>query len=210
MSVAFRALAFQPLKTPFCQMIDKNESTKLTGKILIAMPGMGDPRFEKSVVFLCVHSPEETMGLMVNKTAPGLKMHELFEELKIPSQAGVGEAKVQYGGPVEGGRGFVLHTDDYLGSNSTLKVNSEFSMTADRDILEAMAEGRGPERATLMLGYTGWGPGQLEREIVQNGWLVADVTPDLVFGADNSGKWTAALKTLGIDPVLLSSTGGRA
>ncbi|MGR3660011.1 MAG: YqgE/AlgH family protein [Paracoccaceae bacterium] len=190
-------------------MLDTNDSIDLTGKLLIAMPGMGDPRFEKSVVFICVHSPEETMGLIVNKPVPGLRLKNLFEQLKITGSGG-SEATVQYGGPVEGGRGFVLHSGAYLQEGVTLRVIPAISMTADKEILQVMAEDKGPEQAVLMLGYAGWGPGQLEQEIVHNGWLITDASADLVFGDDNSVKWVAALKTLGIEPSALSASAGRA
>lgn len=191
-------------------MSANSDSTDLTGKLLIAMPGMSDPRFEKSVVFLCVHSPDETMGLIVNKPAPGLNLRDLFKQLDIPSPGEEIDENVLFGGPVEIGRGFILHSGEYVETDSTLEIGPKFSMTANKDVLEAMADGRGPEQAILMLGYAGWGPGQLEQEIVQNGWLVTDASPELVFGADNSNKWTAALKTLGIDPLSLSAAAGRA
>jgi len=190
-------------------MLDQNDSIDLTGKLLIAMPGMGDPRFEKSVVFICVHSPEETMGLIVNKPVPGLALKNLFEQLEI-TDAGGSDAAVQYGGPVESGRGFVLHSGTYGQKGVTLNVSPAFSMTADKEILQAMADGQGPEQAVLMLGYAGWGPGQLEQEIVHNGWLVTEASAELVFGNDNSVKWVAALKSLGIEPSALSASAGRA
>lgn len=190
-----------------------NDSTDLTGKLLIAMPGMGDPRFEKSVIFICAHSPDDAMGLIVNKPAPGLNMADLFEQLDIPS-IDLAEGKdgfhVQFGGPVEHARGFVLHSGEYTDTDSTLQVDPDFSMTANKDILESIANGQGPDRAVLMLGYSGWGPGQLEQEIVDNGWLVTDASPEIVFGSDSSVKWTAALKTLGVDPIALSAVSGRA
>lgn len=187
-----------------------DSSLRLTGKLLIAMPGMGDPRFERSVVFLCAHSPTEAMGLIVNKPAPGLSFRDLLEQLKITAGAGCAEQKVHFGGPVEHGRGFVLHSADYTSNSSTLRIDDRFGMTATLEVLEDMARGTGPARAMLMLGYAGWGPGQLEREIAQNSWLTAEATPELVFAPDDSGKWARALATLGIDPVLLSAAAGHA
>jgi putative transcriptional regulator len=186
------------------------ESTQLTGKLLIAMPGMGDPRFEKSVVFLCAHSEEGAMGLIVNKPAPGVQMDDLLDQLSIEKGPGSARAGVHFGGPVEHGRGFVLHSSDYCTENSTLEIDADFGMTATLDILEDIARGEGPARRLLALGYAGWGPGQLESELQQNGWLTTDAAPEIVFSADNDGKWTAALKTLGIDPLTLSAAAGRA
>jgi len=186
------------------------DSVDLTGKLLIAMPGMGDPRFEKSVVYMCAHSAQGAMGLIVNKPAPGIKMDDLLEQLDIPRGDGSRDVRVHFGGPVEHGRGFVLHTSDYEMEEQTLKVDAEFGMTATLDILQDMARGSGPERRILALGYSGWGPGQLEGELHRNGWLTCDATPDIVFQVDDEAKWIAALKSLGIDPLLLSSEAGHA
>lgn len=182
----------------------------LSGKLLIAMPGMGDPRFEKSVVFMCVHSPDSAMGLIVNKPASELSFRQLLRQLDIPVGDSAREIRVHFGGPVEHGRGFVLHTDDYKSANMSLDIAGGFRMTATLDILEAIATGDGPRSSILALGYSGWGPGQLESEILANGWLTADATPDLVFGPDDGTKWSRALRAIGIDPLLLSATAGRA
>lgn len=182
----------------------------LTGKLLIAMPGMGDPRFERSVIFLCSHGEDGAMGLIVNKRAD-LNVATLLEQLEIPAtSASAARAPVRLGGPVEMARGFVLHTPDYAGKLQSLKVSDAFTMTATLDILEDIARDNGPARATLMLGYSGWGPGQLEAEIADNGWLTADADPDIVFGSRDDGKWEAALKSLGIDALLLSASAGHA
>ena len=188
----------------------EDEPLSLTGKLLIAMPGMGDPRFDRSVVFLCAHSDREAMGLIVNKPARGLGFPDLLQQLRIEAGPDCPELKVHYGGPVEHGRGFVLHSADYTSNSSTLRVDDGFGMTATLDVLEDMARGNGPARAMLMLGYAGWGPGQLEREIAANGWLTAEASPDLVFAADDAAKWAAALASLGIDPLLLSAAAGHA
>lgn len=191
-------------------MIENEETLSLTGKMLIAMPGMGDPRFDKSVVFICAHSDEGTMGLIINKPTDDVSLAELLGQLEIGISGGVPEATVYFGGPVENGRGFVLHSPDYTSPISTLEVDGRFSMTATMDILEEIAKGGGPKRALMALGYAGWGPGQLADEISQNGWLTCEADPDLVFGADNGGKWEAALKTLGVSALMLSAAAGRA
>ncbi|WP_300513283.1 YqgE/AlgH family protein [Aliiroseovarius sp.] len=182
----------------------------LSGQLLIAMPGMGDPRFEKSVVFLCAHSAEGAMGLIVNKPTPDLALDDLLDQLDIDKGAGSRDVGVFFGGPVETGRGFVLHSRDYHGSPSTLQVDEAFSMTATRDILEDIARGLGPAQSLAALGYAGWAPGQLEGELQQNAWLTVDADEMIVFSADIGGKWSAALAKLGIDPLLLSAEGGRA
>lgn len=181
----------------------------LTGKLLIAMPGMGDPRFEHSVVLICAHNPEGAMGLIVNKPLPRPTFAELLEQLSIPAAAHDRPfAPVLFGGPVETGRGLVLHSPDWRGES--MEVSPDLSMTGTRDILQAMAAGQGPARALLALGYAGWGPGQLEAEIRHNGWLTAEGDADLVLGTDHVAKWGRALGALGVDPQTLSSAAGRA
>lgn len=187
------------------------EPIDLTGKLLIAMPGMGDPRFDRSVILMCAHSGDGAMGLIVNKPVPELGFRDLLKQLSVPgADAPQAEIRVHFGGPVEHGRGFVLHTDDYAARGTTLKVGGGFGMTATLDILEHIAGGDGPAQALLALGYSGWGPGQLEGEIARNGWLTAEASPEIVFSADNGSKWGRALKTLGVDPILLSAEAGRA
>ncbi len=185
-------------------------SQDLTGKLLIAMPGMGDPRFDRSVVYICAYSDEGTMGLIVNKRVPDITLDDLLDQLEIGVGTGSAGVGVHFGGPVEGGRGFVLHSQDYPGTEGTLSVTSTISMTATKDILVDIAKGAGPEQALTALGYAGWGPGQLEDEIQQNAWLTADADNAIVFDPDNDAKWTRALGHLGIDPLLLSAEGGRA
>ena len=182
----------------------------LTGKLLIAMPGMGDMRFEHSVVFLCSHGPERAMGLIVNKPAEDVRLSDLLSQLDIVPQPPERDMPVHFGGPVESARGFVLHSTDYASSLQSMKVSDEFSMTATLDILEDIATGAGPKRALMMLGYAGWGPSQLESEIAMNGWLTADADPALIFGTADAEKWGAALKSLGVDPLTLSASAGRA
>ena len=182
----------------------------LGGKLLIAMPGMGDPRFEKSVILICAHSAEGAMGLIVNRRMPDLSFGSLLDQLSIPRVPGARDIRVHFGGPVERGRGFVLHSRDYRAGRATMLVPGGFGMTATQDVLTALARGQGPEAALLALGYSGWGPGQLEAEIGGNGWLTADAPADLVFSADDGGKWRDALRRMGVDPVTLSSVAGRA
>ncbi|THD85120.1 YqgE/AlgH family protein [Aliigemmobacter aestuarii] len=182
----------------------------LCGQLLIAMPGMGDPRFDKSVVFICAHSPEGAMGLIINKPNPDLPFAALLDQLDIPSVPEGQDIRVHYGGPVERGRGFVLHSADWTGGRATMDVTEGFGMTATLDILQAIAKGTGPAQALLALGYSGWGPGQLESEILRNDWLTVSAPPDLVFARDDGAKWALALKRLGVDPLTLSAAAGRA
>ena len=182
----------------------------LDGQLLIAMPGMGDARFERAVIFLCAHSAEGAMVLIINKPAPDLDFTDLLKQLNIEPKSDVGGTPVHFGGPVEHARGFVLHSGEYDAEGASLKVGPAFSMTATVDVLQDMAKGQGPVQALLALGYSGWGPGQLEGELQANGWLTAAADPDLVFGKADAGKWEAALRSLNIDPRLLSAEGGRA
>jgi putative transcriptional regulator len=182
----------------------------LDGKLLVAMPSMGDPRFERTVIFMCSHSDEGAMGLIVNKPAHDLSFGDLLEQLDIAQADPSRSIHVHFGGPVEHGRGFVLHSREYGSSETTLEVTTEFGMTATLDILEDIANGEGPKQCILALGYAGWATGQLEAEIQDNGWLVCEADPGIVFGDNNSGKWDAALNTLGIHPSMLSAEGGMA
>lgn len=182
----------------------------LEGKLLIAMPAMGDPRFERSVIFMCSHSAEGAMGIIVNKPAPELRFKDLLDQLKIKGRDETALTRVYFGGPVEHGRGFVLHAFASSGFEPTLKVDDVFGMTATLDILEDIAAGTGPTQSLLALGYAGWGPGQLESEIQENGWLTCDASPELVFSTKDDAKWEAALHSLGIDPRFLSAEGGSA
>ncbi|MEL7099077.1 MAG: YqgE/AlgH family protein [Pseudomonadota bacterium] len=182
---------------------------ELTGKLLVAMPGMTDFRFAHSVVYMCAYSDEGAMGLIVNKPAQDISLGDVLAQLDISGAATLAKMAVHFGGPVETGRGFVLHSDDYRSGLNTLDAGHGIGMTATLDVLEEIAAGKGPKRALVTLGYAGWGPGQLEREIADNGWLIADSTPDLVFGAD-AVKWDRAVRSLGVDPLALSATSGRA
>ncbi len=182
----------------------------LTGKLLVAMPGMGDPRFAHSVIYLASHSDLGAMGLMVNKPAPELRLSDVLDQLVEDMAISDTQLGVHIGGPVETGRGFVLHSGDYTSAIGTQIVAPEFSLTTTLDILEDIAAGRGPRRTLLTLGYAGWGPDQLESEIARNGWLTCDAQADLVFDLPDAQKWSAALNSIGIDPLGLSAAAGRA
>jgi len=182
----------------------------LEGKLLIALPGMGDPRFEKTVIFMCTHSQAGAMGLIINKPVAGLGFHELMNKLGLRITANTPDFPVLYGGPVETGRGFVLHSGDYESNESTIAVSQNISLTATLDILRAMADGRGPQKAIFALGYAGWGAGQIENEIRLNGWVHCDADSAILFDAEVDAKWSAALKKLGIDMSGLSIHAGRA
>ncbi|MBX3490496.1 MAG: YqgE/AlgH family protein [Parvibaculum sp.] len=184
----------------------------LEGKMLIAMPTIGDTRFERTLIYMCVHNPDGAMGIVVNKLAPNITFPDLLERLSIamPDAAERITCPVLVGGPVEMGRGFVLHTQDYFSEESTLPVDEDVGLTASVDILRAMAGGHGPRQALLALGYAGWAPGQLDAEIQSNGWLHCDPDPDLLFGLDIETKYQKALAKLGVDISLLSGDAGHA
>ena len=185
-------------------------SGQLAGKVLIAMPGMGDPRFDQSVIYLCAHSDEGAMGLIVNKPAGGVVLGDVLGQLDIEVDAKVHDMQVHLGGPVETALGFVLHTRDFQSDLHSLNVDEDFAMTGTMDVLEAMGQAKGPMRSQLMLGYSGWGSGQLEEEIRQNGWLICEASPELVFETDDGDKWSKALASIGVSPLTLSASAGRA
>jgi putative transcriptional regulator len=197
-----------PVTPPSSQA--RSEPETLTGRMLIAMPGMGDPRFEHALVLLCEHSDEGAMGLIVNKPNIDLDMPTLLSQLDIDATADLSRYKVHFGGPVELGRGFVLHSPDYQTQATTLQVRDGLNLTATLDVLEDIGRGQGPERWIMVLGYAGWGAGQLEAELMQNAWLVCEGSDRLVFDLPDVEKWEAALETLGVSAVALSSAGGRA
>ncbi|MEE8392977.1 MAG: YqgE/AlgH family protein [Rhodospirillales bacterium] len=190
-------------------IIDDSDDAYLAGSMLIAMPGLRDPRFAKTVIYMCAHSSEGAMGLVVNRVLETLTLPDLLEQLGIESSDFGNKIKIHFGGPVESGRGFVLHSPDY-NQESTMVVDSKVALTATVDILKAIAGGQGPNKCLLALGYAGWGPGQLDSEIKQNGWLQVDSDIDLVFGGDLDGKWEQAMSKLGVDPMMLSENAGHA
>lgn len=183
--------------------------TSLEGQILIAMPSMGDPRFERTVILMCAHSPQGAMGLVVNKLIDHITFPELLKQLGIPVGDGVEQIHVHFGGPVETGRGFVLHSTDYVQAG-TLGINGDIGLTPTIDILKAIAAGEGPRHSLLALGYAGWGPGQLDSEMQANAWLSAPADLELLFECRLDQRWSRALGKLGIDITRLSSEAGHA
>ena len=181
----------------------------LTGQFLIAMPTMGDPRFERSVIYMCAHSADGAMGLVVNRVASEIDFPELLDQLEIKTDGIKNPIPVLTGGPVETGRGFVLHSMDYS-QDSTLKVTDEVGLTATVDILRAIAEGEGPAKSLLTLGYAGWSSGQLDNEIQANGWLNVSSDTSILFDEDLNSKWDRAVRKVGIDPSFLSAEAGHA
>lgn len=189
----------------------------LDGQLLIAMPSMADKRFARSVVYICAHSGDGAMGIVINKLADEVSIRELLVQLEIVEArdepdlpGGVDEIRVHRGGPVETGRGFVLHSADYFIENATLPIDEGVCLTATLEILRAISNGRGPDRALLALGYAGWGPGQLEFEIQANGWLHSTADEGILFDPDIDNKYDRALATIGISPAMLSSDAGHA
>ena len=187
----------------------------LDGQLLIAMPSMSDKRFARSVIYMCAHSADGAMGLIINQQS-NMRLPGLLKQLGVLPKSskqvpeGLAARAVHIGGPVETGRGFVLHSTDYHVENSTLKIDRSFSLTATIDVLKAMASGKGPDLSLLALGYAGWAPGQLEGEIQANGWLHCAADVDLVFGADLAAKYDQAMSKIGIDPSHLVSEAGHA
>jgi putative transcriptional regulator len=189
----------------------------LDGQILVAMPTIRDERFARAVIYLCAHSDEGAMGIVINQPAQNIKFRDLLVQLDVVSSKNKIElppvadtVRVLKGGPVETGRGFVLHSADFFIENSTLPIDGGICLTATLDILKAIARGNGPHNAVLALGYAGWAPGQLESEIHANGWLHCDADEDLIFGGEADAKYGLALQKIGIDPARLSSDAGRA
>tara|TARA_B100001057_G_C22818752_1_gene938562 strand:- start:1382 stop:1954 length:573 start_codon:yes stop_codon:yes gene_type:complete len=190
-------------------MTTLDEPLNLKGKFLVAMPGMGDQRFESSVIYICDHTETGAMGLIVNKPLRQGSFKDLCEQLSIKYTSGR-DVPILFGGPVETSRGFAIHSNDYLSENSTQFIGDSLSLTSTRDVIEALADGETPSHAGLFLGYSGWGAGQLEAEILHNGWLTVDADEALVLDSDHARKWQAALDLLGINALLLSSDVGHA
>lgn len=187
-----------------------NKKLYLTGRLLLAMPAMGDPRFHKAVIYMCAHDANGAMGLVINHALPGVDLGQLLEQLNIKQENGhTPDAPVMSGGPVETARGFVLHSNDFKQAD-TIKIDDNFSVTGTIDALKAIASGNGPEKMLFILGYAGWSPGQLDQEMQQNAWLVADPDPDLIFTSSADEKWAEAIRKLGVDPGMLSGEAGRA
>jgi len=195
--------------------MEKRERGFLDGQFLIAMPGLDDGNFARSVVYICAHSDAGAMGFIINRPQQitftdillHLKLVDSNDAIMLPNRTR--DFPIQSGGPVETGRGFVLHSDDY-GSESSIPVSDEISLTATLDIVRAISNGHGPKRATMLLGYAGWGPGQLENEIANNGWLNCPASDDLIFDRLLDNKYERALALMGIDPRMLSAEAGHA
>lgn len=181
----------------------------LTGQLLVAMPGLSDPRFARTVIYMCAHNADGAMGLVLNRTIESLTFPDLLSQLGIEGAGAEAPIRIHFGGPVESGRGFVLHSADYV-QDATMVVDNRVALTATIDILKAIARGGGPKQRLLALGYAGWGAGQLDAEILANGWLNVPADEELVFGADLDGKWMKAMSKIGIDPRMLAESAGHA
>ncbi|MBW0004662.1 MAG: YqgE/AlgH family protein [Hyphomicrobiales bacterium] len=195
----------------------QGENFYLDGHVLVAMPTLEDERFARSVIYLCAHSHEGAMGIVINKPASHIVFRKLLVQLQIIEDgesirlpAGAEAIEVLQGGPVDKARGFVLHSADFFIKDTTLSIDERMCLTATVDVLRAIAKGEGPHRAALALGYAGWGPGQLEAEIRENSWLSARATPDLIFNTPAQARYEVVMRGLGINPAMLSSTAGRA
>lgn len=181
----------------------------LTGQFLIAMPGMSDPRFEKTVIYLCAHNAEGAMGLVVNRLFGSVNFSDLMSQLEVTGEHMPADKPVHYGGPVEPGRGFVLHSADYQ-HEGTMLVDGGVALTATFDVLRAIAAGAGPAHALMALGYAGWSAGQLDDELQANGWLTVAADNDLLWDGNLETKWDRAMAKIGIDPRMLTSDAGHA
>jgi len=188
---------------------NKDQTEYLTGQLLVAMPQMEDQRFARSVVYICAHTDDGAMGLILNKLAEAINFSDLLEQLNLPVATVSDKTRVHFGGPVETGRGFVLHSDDFT-QDASLLIENGVALTATVDILSAISKGNGPRNYLLALGYAGWAPGQLDSEIQANGWLIAPADTDILFGSKIENKWSTALNTIGIDVTMLSSHAGHA
>jgi len=182
----------------------------LKNSFLLATPAMADSRFRFSVIYIVSHDRAGAMGIIVNKGKPGLYISDLLEQVGISGEVKVADAPVLNGGPVDIDRGFVLHSSDYFKPESSLIISDTLSLTSTKDVLESLVSENHPKNAMLAVGYAGWGPGQLEKEIAENSWLVTDADESLVFSEDLGSKWALALEEMGIDPSCLSQGGGEA
>jgi putative transcriptional regulator len=192
-------------------MNDGAQNTKngFVGQVLLAMPAMTDPRFERSVIYICAHNEDGAMGIVINKTLNTIDFRDLLEELDIPTDPTTRNITVHFGGPVENQRGFVLHSLDYEHAE-LLVVEGQVGLSATLDILRDLAQGSGPKHSILALGYAGWGPGQLEAEFQENAWLSVPANETLLFDVPNDDKWERAFNSIGVDLSVLSSSSGRA
>ena len=188
---------------------EPDSSGYMTGQLLIAMPQMRDPRFQRSVIYMCVHNEQCAMGLVVNRLVNSLSFPDLLQQLNIDAENLQQTIRVHFGGPVESGRGFVLHSDEFRESGTTI-VPGGLALTATIDILKAIAQGHGPRRSMLALGYAGWGPKQLDDEVQANAWLSAPADEDIVFDGELDSKWERAMQKIGITPSMLTGLSGDA
>ena len=180
----------------------------LRGQCLLAMPGIGDPRFEKAVIAMCAHDENGALGVGVGQILPGITLHRLFDQLSIePGLAP--DCGIHIGGPVEPQRGFVLHSTDWTGGD-TLLVDGRWGLTSTLDVLRAIAEARGPKQWLVALGYAGWGEGQLDNEMRRHGWLATRGDDSIIFDQEAPRRWELAMRSAGIDPRLLAPTSGQA
>jgi putative transcriptional regulator len=183
----------------------------LVGRVLIAMPGIDDPRFERALILMCAHGGDHAMGLTLNRPVEGLTVPDLLRRLNVETSIILPDDPVLFGGPVDRERGFVVHTDDYSCAQSTMPISDGLAWTATREVLQAMGDrARRPRKSLLALGYAGWGPGQVERELQENVWLTCDPDEELLFGADHELKWSQALAKIGVAAARLSGQAGRA
>jgi putative transcriptional regulator len=182
----------------------------LVGRLLVAMPGIGDPRFDHAVILVCAHETDHAMGLRLDRPAPGVDLRAVLMKLETPAPDAAADRPVLVGGPVERERGFVLHSDDWLADDASMPFGDGLAITGTREALVAMVDPAGPRRSVLLLGYAGWGEGQLEEELSENVWLTAEADPDLIFDPVYETKWSRALATIGVDPGRLSGQAGRA
>ena len=188
-----------------------SEFQSLAGKLLVAMPGIGDPRFEHAVILICAHQADHAMGLRLDRPAPGVDLRTVLEKLEMPDAGRAPDQPVLVGGPVDRERGFVLHTDDWTAPDASMPAGEGLAITATREALAAMTDPDArPRRSVLVLGYAGWGEGQLEDELTENVWLTAEPTLELLFDDDHASKWSRALAGIGVDAAMLSAQGGRA
>lgn len=194
-------------------MIDSN-AMKLTNRLLIATPQMGDPRFKDSVIYICSHDSSGAMGLVINKqivkSGTAFQLSDMLSNIGIEGDVRVADTPVLEGGPVDIDRGFVLHSADYFKTETSLKLTDSLNLTSTKDVLEALVKDNAPAKAMLAVGYSGWGAGQIERELQDNAWIVADADEGIIFDTDLNGKWIKALASLGIKPEMLSRYGGSA
>lgn len=188
---------------------NSSDSGYLAGQFLVAMPSMGDPRFEKTVIYLCAHSEDGAMGLIVNQPLEELKFPDILEQMGIESTPVCDRITVHCGGPVESARGFVLHSSDYQ-MDGTMVVDETVALSATTEVLKAIAYGAGPKKCMMALGYAGWGAGQLDDEIMNNAWLNVPADGELLWSFDDNAKWDRALGKLGISPAMLVGDAGHA